>query len=59
MTYKMAAENRKLNISDCMADKTEILNVKSRHFVVNECIGNKANYNMLSHYKICITIVNL
>ena len=28
MACKMAAENRKLNISDCMADKTEISRVK-------------------------------
>ena len=28
MASKIAAENRKLNISDCMADKTEIARVK-------------------------------
>ena len=49
----MAAENRKLNISDCMADKTEIRSAKHTFCVVKEYNGNQANYNMLPHYKIC------
>ena len=52
MASKMAVENRKLNISDRMADKTEIPTDKHK-FVVKTCNGSKANYNMLPHYKIC------
>ena len=53
MASKVAAGNRKLNISDCMTDKTEIPKAKHTFFLVRECNGNKANYNMSPHYKIC------
>ena len=47
MSSKMADENRQLNISDCIADKSEIPNANAYIFVVKECNGNNANYNML------------
>ena len=38
---------RKLNISDCMADKTEIPSVKHSFLWSRNANGNKANYNIL------------
>ena len=49
MASNMAAENRKLNISDCMADKTEIPRAKHTFLWSRNAIENKANYNMLHH----------
>ena len=60
MASTIAAENKKkLNISDCMADKTEIPKCWVYIFVVKECNGNKANYNMLPNYKICTQKIGL
>ena len=58
MASKIAAENRQLNISECMADETEIPSAKHTFLWSRNALEAKLITICCPHYKICRDILD-